>query len=323
MTWSRVICASVLICATLAAAGARAQSEGNVAWNRLEAVALVSLHDMQQGPTAQSMPPIYNTRLTLTIERVLRGDLSDTQVKAVHLWRNERPFAFKKGQRYLVGLQRSRGGMQAVKVEPATDEAIAVAETACRLLPGWSISCGELNSPWASLGKGAWTATLPAGTERGPQACAVTERPALPAGAALQWSAKPVPPKKEIQWVNPDGDGEYELTLTNPTDKPVVVPALLTQGGKTLWEESVVILCGEGTYAAPGAKVVKGEVTPLTLQPGESVTGSLNILALKGPPWPEGGSRVEFIFCLGEKTHPASFYYMARHHDALRAKASQ
>ena len=62
-----------------------------------------------------------------------------------------------------------------------------------------------------------------------------------------------------IEWTNPDGDGEYKLTLTNPSDKPVTVPALLTQDGKILWRESLVILCQDRAYACPGAKAVSGK----------------------------------------------------------------
>ena len=54
-------------------------------------------------------------------------------------------------------------------------------------------------------------------------------------------SAEPVPPVKEIKWTNPDGDGEYKITVTNTTDQPIEVPALLSDGDKILWKESLVI----------------------------------------------------------------------------------
>ena len=34
--------------------------------------------------------------------------------------------------------------------------------------------------------------------------------------------------------------------------------------------------------------------------------------------WPKGGYRIEFQFCLGEKSATKSFYYLSKHHDAIR-----
>ena len=148
--------------------------------------------------------------------------------------------------------------------------------------------------------------------------CEKTGRPALLAGPTVAWTVEPVPPTKSIQWTNPDGDGEYKITLTNPTDQPVSVPALLTQDGKALWRESLVILCQDHAYTCPGCKGVTGKVAPLVLKPRESVSTVVNALALQGPEWPQGGYRIEFTFCLGEKAKTMSFYYMSRHHDPLR-----
>ena len=171
------------------------------------------------------------------------------------------------------------------------------------------------------MGKTAWTAELPADVEKPKLVCHATSRPALLAGPAAVWRAAPVPPKKAIEWTNPDGDGEYTLTVTNPTDQPLTVPALLTQEGKVLWAECVVILCQDRVYTCPGAKGVSGKVAPLVLKPKESVSTVVNALALRGPEWPQGGSRVEFTFCLGEKAKTMSFYYTSRHHDAFRDAA--
>ena len=58
---------------------------------------------------------------------------------------------------------------------------------------------------------------------------------------------------------------------------------------------------------------------PTTLGPGESVSTVVNVLALEGPDWPRGGSRVDFNFWLGEVScGPFSLYYMSSHHDVLR-----
>jgi hypothetical protein len=49
----------------------------------------------------------------------------------------------------------------------------------------------------------------------------------------------------------------------------------------------------------------------------------VNALRLQGPEWPQGGYRIEFQFCLGEKSKTQSFYYLSKHHDALREAAKQ
>ena len=65
------------------------------------------------------------------------------------------------------------------------------------------------------------------------------------------------------------------------------------------------------------------KVEATKLEPGQSVSSTVNALALKGPEWPQGGYRIEFRFCLGEKSKTQSFYYMSRHHDKLRDAAQK
>jgi hypothetical protein len=102
----------------------------------------------------------------------------------------------------------------------------------------------------------------------------------------------------------------------------VTVPALLSDGKAPLWNESLVILCQKKVYAVPGAKGVTKPAKPTVLKPGEELSGVVNVLKLQGPEWPKGGYRIEFQFCLGEKGVTKSFYYLSKHHDPLRAKAT-
>ncbi len=200
---------------------------------------------------------------------------------------------------------------------------MAEAKAACSVPLGWRAEGGKPVSPWAAMGKKAWAAEMARHAERGKPVCSKTGRPALMAGDKVQVDAAPVPPKQSIQWTNPDGDGEYTVTVTNPSDDPVTVPALLSSGGKILWEESLVILCQDKAYPCPGAKGVTGKVEPTTLAPHQTVSTVVNVLRLKGPEWPQGGYRIEFQFCLGEKSKTRSLYYMSRHHDALRDAAQK
>ncbi len=293
-------------------------ADTNRAWNQAEIVFLGELTEARTGPAAMSMPPIFLNRLAFKVEKVLRGTLADKTVSCAHSYRNETNFPYEIGKKYIVALTSAQDTIAVQNLRLADEAALKEVQLACALPPGWTIACGETNSPWAGMGKNAWSAQLPADMSKPTIICRTTGRPALLAGPAVAWTVEPVPPVKSIQWTNPDGDGEYKLTLTNPTDKPMTVPALLTQNGDILWKESVVILSQEQAYPCPGSKGVTGKVSSLVLKPKESVSTVVNALALQGPEWPQGGYRIEFTFCLGEKTKTMSFYYMSRHHDRLR-----
>src|SRR5262249_34482484 len=157
-------------------------------------------------------------------------------------------------------------------------------------------------------GAKAW----PAGAKgKEPFRCAASGRPALLVGAGVEFTAEPVPPKVALKYGNPDGDGEYRVTVKNLTDKPVTVPALLSDGKAPLWDESLVILCQGKVCTAPGAKGVARAAGRAVLKAGEWVSGVVNVLKLRGPEWPKGGYRIEFQFCLGEKSATKSFYSLS------------
>jgi hypothetical protein len=292
-------------------------------WNSAEYVFTARLDKVDAGPVGMSMPPMYTHTLHFTVETVLRGALKvDEKVTCSHVARQEKAPVFPEGKVCLVAAQRSQANIEALKVEKADPALVAQVKLACSIPLGWRAEGGKFMSPWAAMGKKAWSAEM-AGVPADAPKCAETGRPALMAGGAVQFDAAPVPPTKSIEWTNPDGDGEYTITVTNPTDAPVVVPALLSSGGKILWEESLVILCQDKAYPCPGAKGVSGKVEATTLAPHQTVTTVVNALRLKGPEWPQGGYRIEFQFCLGEKSKTRSFYYMSKHHDALRDAAQK
>src|SRR5262249_27464854 len=111
--------------------------------------------------------------------------------------------------------------------------------------------------------------------------------------------------------------------LKNRTGGAVKVPALLSDGKKVLWEESLVILCQGKAYACPGARGVSTHrPSATTLKAGEEISTTVHALKLNGPEWPQGGYRIEFQFCLGEHSVTKSFYYLSKHHDAVRKKVS-
>ncbi len=296
-----------------------AAKPGNVKpqWNEAPIVLIGKLDRVDAGPVGFSEPPLYTHTLHFTVSRVLRGVLEPgAQIACSHAARQAQRPVFPVGELCLVAAKQARGRLQATLVEKADPKRVAAAEASCNLPLGWRMKDGKPVSPWAPLGEEAW----PEGSGlKAELVCSVTGRPALLAGG-VKLTVEPVPPSREIKWTNPDGDGAYKVTVTNETDKPIEIPALLSSGGKVLWANSVVILCQGKAYVCPGFDTGVKDVAVTKLDPGESASGVVNALALEGPEWPRGGYRIEFQFCLGELTETESFYYMSRHHDKVRQK---
>jgi RNA polymerase sigma factor (sigma-70 family) len=297
------------------------QQESLQRWGWAEVLFTARLVKAEAGPVARSEPPVYSHKLHFQVEKVLRGSLKKgEQVTAFSSIRQPQEPVFPVGKDCLMAGKNSRGQLIVVAVEEAKAEALAQAELACAVPVGWSLEAGRLVSPWAKLGKTAWAGEPPA---KGGTACATTGRPALLVGEGVEFTAEPVPPKVIVKYGNPDGDGEYQVTVQNVTDQPVTIPALLSDGKAPLWDESLVILCQGKSYMAPGAKGVGKTPQPTMLKPGESMSDVVNVLKLQGPEWPKGGYRIEFQFCLGEKSVTKSFYYTSKHHDPLREKVAE
>lgn len=281
-----------------------------------DAVFTGTLDAIQRGPVAKSLPPIYSTRLTVTVDKVFRGDIKEgQQITLGHSARQMQEPQFPEGKKVLVGAKRDRRHLMVNAIEVASDAVVARARESLNIPLGWQVGKKGLESPWAELGPTFWLAALGVDAKH---KCVASGRPALLVGDGVSFAVEKVPPKKEIKWTNPDGDGAYKITVSNPGDKPVNVPALLSADGKILWKSSVMIRCQDKNYPLPGIAAVPANATPTTLKPGESVSHEVHALALKGPDWPKGGYRIAFQFCLGEKSSTQSFYYMSRHHDGIR-----
>lgn len=333
MTTRRIACLTALLLAVCLAPQAWAQgdkarkekgeplkltAEAMKKWGRAPIVFVGKLKQVRRGPMGLSHPPMHTSTLVFQVDDVLRGDAElGKELTCGHVVRGKAP-QFPQGKVCIVAVSRSRGRLRALTVLAASDDTLAEAKLACSIPFGWSLRDGKLVSPWASLGRTAWPADAKG---KGPLVCATTGRPVLLAGAGVSFTVTPVPPKKKIKWTNPDGDGLYEIKVKNTTDKAVTVPALLSAGGRILWNESIVILSQGKTYTAPRSVGVKGKVDGLRLKAGQEVSGKINVLMLAGPKWPRGGYRIEFTFCLGEKASTKSLYYLSRHHDKLRKKA--
>lgn len=286
-------------------------------WGEAQYVFTGKLESVVGGPTGLSNPPLYTTRLEFVVDQVFRGPIKKgDRLKCVHSARQQARPVFPEGKVCIVSGSQSRGSVVVKGVEELTDKSLAKVKLACSIPIGWTVNKGALLSPWAAMGDKAW-----AGDLKGNPTCAKTSRPTFLCGEGIALTVSNVPPKQSIKWTNPDGDGEYTITLTNTTKKEIEVPALLTDGQKILWDECVVILCQGKTYTVPGSKGVHGDVKHVSLKPGESVSTTVNAFKLQGPEWPRGGYRIEFQFAVGELSSVQSFYYMSRHHDKIRAAA--
>jgi len=282
-------------------------------------VVVAKLTGVRAGPVARSMPPVYNHTLTLEVREPLGGTLKKgATMEASHAVRQLKAPEFPVGEICVVGLSRVRGNWRVDSLSEATDEAIARVMAQAALPRGWKVDeNGKPLSPWVK-DSGLW----PLATE-GTPVCGRSGRPALLCGKGVKLVTEKVPPEKEIQWTNPDGDGLYRITVTNTSqsDQRVVEALLRDAEGTILWDESLVVICQGTSYVVPGSDGAGRDALPVKLKPGESVSGVVNVLTLDGPQWPRGGSRVEFQICLGELGDTQSFYYLSRHHDALRKKA--
>jgi hypothetical protein len=285
-------------------------------WGNSEVVFAGTLDRVVAGPVGLSLPPVRTHQLHFTVEEVLRGDSVDKQVVCSHVVRQEAVPTFPTGKKVLVAADRGRDSFRVLTVLQQTDEELAQVRQAMKIPLGWSIENQRLVSPWASLGDQAWSDKNEKNESQ--LVCSKTGRPAHLGGAELRFQVQKVPPAKEIEWTNPDGDGQYRITVSNPTEHTMHIPALLATDTEVLWSESLLIRCQGRTYIMPDAKGVSEPVKPVVLMPGESLSTVVNVLKLDGPEWPRGGYRIEFQFCLGEKSNVQSFYYMSRHHDKLR-----
>jgi hypothetical protein len=255
-------------------------------YNRAEGVIVADLAAVRWGPVANSMPPIYTARLSLTVVEALRGSYKKGAAVQAHYSARQRQRPALPQGRYVVALSRARGGTRAMSLRPAAKKRVATAREATAVPVGWD-----------------------------PDA----KQPPRMAGKGITMSVEPVPPARKIKWTNPDGDGSYRITVTNTAKEAKPVPALLSAGGRILWADSVSIVCQGKTRRLPTATGKAGQAA--VLQPGQSVSGVLNAFLLEGIQWPRGGYRVEFRFCLGELAETESFYYLSRHHDRVRADA--
>ena len=143
-----------------------------------------------------------------------------------------------------------RGGWTVVAIHEATADEVKAASAVAALPLGWTVTKdGKLASPWASLGK-----TRLGGAKGKGVVCEITGRPALNAGPGIELKVEHVKPAVQMKYGNPDGDGEYKITVKNTSGGELKVSALLSDGKKVLWDQSLAILCEGKVYACRGPR---------------------------------------------------------------------
>ncbi|MCS7305501.1 MAG: hypothetical protein NZ602_10400 [Thermoguttaceae bacterium] len=304
---------------------ANQQQAPPVEWNMAEVVFLGQIKQVESGPSGQSAIPVASVTLKVQVLEVFRGDLRvHEEVECRHAfrqWPNKPQPEYSLEKPSLIAAERNSvdGRLTILRIELANPDTIAEARAVCALPFGWRIENGQMISPWAELGPKAWQ-----GDALGAKiVCAKSGRPALLAGPKIRLEVEPLPPAKKLEGFNPDGDGQFRITVSNPTKESVTVPALLAKGDKILWGNSLVVLCQGKAFVCPDFQPEVGPVQPVVLPPGESVSGVINVLKIPGIQWPKGADSVVFQFCLGEKSIRRSFYYHSRHHDPIRQNLSK
>ncbi len=291
-------------------------------FNKAQVAFIAVVEDVKYGPVAMSYPPIYNLTITFGEVQALRGTPGEKPSLHYSARQTKKP-TFPKGSKMLVAASRQQGRMRISAIVEASEKNVAEADKALAVPIGWSFEKGNVVSPWSKFGENAWPKGIKLARKT---VCSKTGRPALFAGEAVELTAEFVPPVKEVKWRNPNGDGEFKVTLTNTSDKPVSVPALLaTRKGdkqKILWAESLFALNKGKAFFLPGAGQVPADAKAATLGPKESVSTVINTLRFVGVSWPRGGYRIYFQLCLGELSAEAQFYYYSKHHDPIRKALS-
>jgi hypothetical protein len=276
--------------------------------NQAEQVVVGTLTNVQWGPVGMSHPPMYTAKLTFMPKRFLRdvavpvpaiagpAGKGPSPIMISYSRRGEKP-KFAVGSQVIACLKNTRGRTQLDQIIPLDDRTLAIATRAVAAPVGVTRAKDGTIPPLRLLGK------------------------------AVTLKVVKKPPAQAIKWTNPDGDGEYELTVTNTSKKPVQVQALrVDRDGQVLWNDCVKTFCNGKLYPLPASGIADAKTKPLTLAPGSSVTGSVNLFAMQDGgkiQWPRGGYRIEFRIALGEKAATKSFYYRSKHHDAIRDAAKK
>ncbi|UJR37564.1 hypothetical protein I4U23_030265 [Adineta vaga] len=303
-----------------------------------------TITDVILGLSTRSMPPIDHYKLRFQNIRSLRGSINGTEFDYQQRGSNgqgmlriiQNPDGSEtiandtqekevreptSGLTYLACISDGQFISTLVELDNNTIEQLLQSS---QMPLGWNKqSNGQMESPWQhSHAKHAkwYNNQRFAGCEK----CFKTGRPLLITHEDISFSCEPVKALQTKEYQNPDGDGVFQLTVTNKSNRPVEIPALLRdiRSKKILWEESIFVITDAGNHFFPGHGHAH-DVESTILEPHESVSTKLDTLTLHGLSWPQGGWRLKLRFCLGDKATEGNYYYFTDHHEPIRKKAEK
>jgi hypothetical protein len=193
---------------------------------------------------------------------------------------------------------------------------------------GWTLDKdGKPLSPWSEYGKQSQM------REENPLVlCSKSDRGFSPADEGLTISVSKIPSEFiQNNYANRDGDGYFTLSLRNPTEFPLSIPALRRTKDGILWKESLVCLA-TATSSSSGtttnsvclpnfsslAELKSTEAT--ILEPGQEISTTVNPLLFSNFPEITGYSQLSFRFCLGKTVALTTFYYNSTYHDKIKLR---
>ncbi|CAF0940084.1 unnamed protein product [Adineta ricciae] len=300
-----------------------------------------TISDVVRDSSTRSIPPIDSYKLRFQNVRTLRGSIVGTEFDYQQRGRTgscllriiqnvdgldaiggeEEVREPLSGSTYLAC---TNDGAQVKALVELDNNTIEYLLQASKLPLGWyRNSSGQLESPWQySHAKHVkWYNNERFATF---EKCSKSGRPLLTTTDDISFSCEPVKSTHTKQYQNPDGDGVFKLTVTNNSNQPVEVSALLrdSRSKKILWEESIFVITDSGNHFFP-AHGHANDVEPTVLQPHETISANLDTLTLHGISWPQGGWRLRLKFCLGNKASEGNYYYFTDHHEPIRKKAEK
>jgi hypothetical protein len=193
---------------------------------------------------------------------------------------------------------------------------------------GWTFDGdGKPLSPWSEYGKQSQM-----GEENPLVLCSKSDRGYSPADEGLTISVSKIPSEFiQNNYANRDGDGYFTLSLRNPTEFPLAIPALRRTKDGILWKESLVCLV-TATSSSNGATtnsvclpsfstIAQLKSTEATiLEPGQEISTTVNPLLFSNFPEIQGYSQLYFRFCFGKMVAQTSFYFNSTYHAKIVRK---
>jgi hypothetical protein len=191
-----------------------------------EAVFVAKLTKVTAGPVGLSDPPVRSYTFEVEVGEQLRGPKPTGPLS--YTVRSAGAPVFPMDEKWLISARKAGKGWQVTFIGTADKPLLEKAKALAALPAAWALEGGKPVSPWAALKEKAWPKDAP---KVEGVACSKTGRPALMAGAAVEFTVEQVPAENPQKFKNDMfGDGKFKLTVKNTSDKPVKVPALLTDG---------------------------------------------------------------------------------------------